>query len=191
VHHEGGQGAILGVSALNLDGGCGQIVIHGSVAATNSEFIVIEADSGCTLRVDGSITSRRGGERVQLRDISIGGSVTIRDSGGAAYTVERSSIGGSLRLRNNVANVNRVEGNSIGGSVTFSNNLSLVAPNILQANTIGGSVTFSNNRSLVDLGNTVQHNAIDNSLACSGNDPPPIGGGNTVGGSKSGQCATL
>jgi hypothetical protein len=51
---------------------------------------------------------------------------------------------------------------------------------------IDGSVIVTNNTAPVEIvGNVIRQN-----LACFGNNPPPVNGGNTVGGRSLGQCAT-
>jgi hypothetical protein len=165
-----GQGASLQVFAGGLLGfPCGQILIHGSVAATSPQTITFFADPGCTLRVDGSISIRGATELVEFQNVSVGGSVTLRD--------------------NPASNSVRLQGSTIDGSVTVSNNT--VSNNVLvSSNSIGGSLTFSNNS-----GNTVfvAENMIGGSLACSDNNglTNETFGPNTVGGSTSGQCATV
>jgi hypothetical protein len=90
-----GQGAILGVFAAGDP--CGQILIHGSVVATSPEIIVFEANLGCTLRVDGGITSSRASERVHLIRISVGGNVALLDNSGAAYIVGATASAAASR----------------------------------------------------------------------------------------------
>jgi hypothetical protein len=161
-----GQGAILFVRALEQPS-CGQIVIRGSVAATNPFAIVFLADSGCTLRVDGSISVRGASEPVRFQGILVGGSVVLRDN----------DVAGSVRILDSI----------IDGSVTVRNN-NAATEVIVANNSIGGSVNFSNNVGPVTA---VADNAIGGSLACSGNSGSLIEtfGPNTVGGSPSGQCA--
>jgi hypothetical protein len=161
-----GQGASLRMVASGAP--CGQIVIHGSVAAVSPEEIDFFATTGCTIRVDGSISIRGASAKVILQgNISVGGSVALRGNAVDTFVqIVGSSIDGSLAVTNNRA------GQFI--DVSF--------------NSIGGSLNFSNNDSAGVI--SVANNTIDGSLACSDN--IALFGTlvpNTVGGSASGQCA--
>jgi hypothetical protein len=86
---------------------------------------------------------------------------------------------------------------AIGGSVTITGASGPDVSIILGfanlgcngTNVIGGALVDTNNRTTAF--HVLEHNAVGGSLVCSGNAPPPSGGGNVAAGSKFGQCRSL
>lgn len=102
-----------------------------------------------------------GADDVVVTASQVGGSVQLKQGGGARVTI--SAITADLQLETNNAPL-EAEGNDIGGN--------------LQA--------FQNSGGVV-----ITDNVIDGNLQCRENNPAPTGGGNVVHGSAEDQCAHM
>jgi hypothetical protein len=126
----------------------------------------IKVESGATLRainvrIGGNIQAEKARNVVVDTRSVIGGSIDIKQSGGASIT--NSRINQDLKLESNIASL-VTNGNKIGGN--------------LQAFKNTGGVTIRNNQ-------------IDGNLQCKQNDSAPSGGSNQVRGKKENQCSRL
>jgi hypothetical protein len=99
------------------------------------------------------------------------------------------TIGGNLLVERAAANATSTYADavSIGRNATIRGARGDVAG--IDDSSIGGSLTFDANQSNID--NHIGSNTIGRSLVCAGNTPAPIGGSNTVGRHRRGQCAGL
>jgi hypothetical protein len=105
-----------------------------------------------------------GAERVRVSATTVNGDIQLTGVNGTSRSeVVDSMIGGTLNIEDNTAQF-VLEGNVVGSD--------------LKANFNGGGVN-------------IQGNDIDGNLQCQGNDPPPTGGDNVVGGNKEDQCENL
>lgn len=117
--------------------------------------------TGTDVRVDGNVEARQAA-RLSLSTSRVDGSLEFERGGGV--DLRRTEIDGNLLLDSNSGRL-EAEDNRIEGNVQLSKNR-------------GGPFVLSDNR-------------IDGNLQCTGNEPPPTGGGNVVGGNKEGQCRNL
>lgn len=100
-------------------------------------------------------------ERIEVRDSRVGGSVQI--------------------VQGRAAEVRR---NSIGGDILFDDQRRALVAN---RNEVGGNIQAFANTGGVEL----RRNRVDGNLQCKANDPRPVGGSNSVEGSKEDQCSRL
>jgi hexosaminidase len=169
----------------------------------------------CTRTINGyfpgSVTVASG-EIVCIVNATVGGAVTVRPGG--SLRVESSTINGAitstgasqLRLCGSTL-VGAVKAQSSTGPVQIGDDDDGCAANTLRSgltvtgntggyevtgNTITGTTTISSNTS-ADPGeeSEIKNNQVGSWLNCTGNAPPPTGGGNTAGSGKTGQCALL
>jgi len=183
-----GAGAALDLSDVTVFNGV-TAASSGRVAAVNSVVV-------------GSVTSTNSGQ-LQLTNTAVGGDVAVSgetnvtavgvavagDVTGTA--VNRFDVSSSYVLGSVVANEafsggnlcgNRVYGDTkvvgSGGAILLGGSASCAG------NQVFGNVVVDNNVAFIAIaGNTVKRN-----LSCTGNDPAPEVGTNTVKGTKSGQC---
>lgn len=157
--------------------------------------------------INGGVTVQSGGA-VNVQGGSINGSLSA--AGANLFSVCGASINGTVSASSSSAFVligdgaddgsPTCSGNTIKGGVTLSAN---PAGAEIGGNTISGSVTMNGTSGATYGGNTdyagnpgtapeVEKNSITGGLSCSGNSPSPTNDGlpNTVGGGRSGQCAT-
>jgi hypothetical protein len=191
-----------------------------SFSGTTPGNVVVPSGATCNLQgatIGGNVIVQPGGRLIIGGGTTVKGYVT---SGGAgtdtanpfgtgpeAFSVIicNSTIGGPVSVSNAASQVliggtsstgGGCGGNNIAGNVSVSNNQSLVTVSENGGTCrapggtckIGGSLFASNN-----VGPTkIFNNVIAGALACSNNAPGAItGGGNTTGGSKTGQCSTF
>jgi|GEM_PF-3891031 len=154
--------------------------------------------------VNGGITVQGGGLNVQ------GGSVngSVAATGANLFSICGASFNGNLSATSLSAfaligdggddGAPACAGNTIKGGVSLTGNS---AGAELGGNTISGSVTVTGTTGApygVEAGTAaeIERNVITGSLSCSANNPAPVddavavGGANSVGGGRSGQCAT-
>jgi subtilase family serine protease len=136
----------------------------------------------------------RHGVSCSLTDSSVDGNVDVDP--GASLTLNGVTIGGNLHSHGSAVSLG---GDSSGSPTIVQGNADLSsAPaglaTVVCGSEIDGNLTVNSNRGTTVVGvagactsgNTIGHN-----LGCSGNNPPPTGGGNTVGHNRSGQCASF
>lgn len=126
----------------------------------------VKVESGATLVAEDVVVignlQAENHRRVRVLDGSrIGGSVQIKQGGGA--TIADSRVEADIQLDANNGKLN------------------------ILRNVVGGSVQAVQNDGQL----TIQRNRIDGNLQCKENSPAPVGGRNTVGGEKEDQCRRL
>jgi subtilase family serine protease len=140
--------------------------VHGSVSIA----------PGGKLTLDGTTVS--GG-------VSGQGGITISDSSVIEGTVEIGSA--------NSTSPSTICGSTIDGNLEVHNNASTTtigtSPTCTTGNTIGGDVHVHNNAVAGAPSAVVDNNTIGQDLVCQKNSLAPTGSGNTVAGSKTGQCS--
>lgn len=184
-----GVGAVLDMS---------DVTVYYDVTSNGARVTATDSSVG------GSFTHTGGGQ-VRLTDTYVDCNVTI--SSDSAFSASGLAVGGKLTGTNvgsfdvsgsyvgkallvdgaaNGANLcgNWVRGNTSvlasGGAVLLGGSSGSCA-----GNTVGGGVAVDNNVAYIEIaGNTVRRN-----LSCTGNEPAPVVGTNTVSGTKLGQCA--
>jgi len=138
----------------------------------------------------------------RLEGTLVKGNVFLEDNGDlraeAATIIGNIQTDGAQRVRVNVTSVNGdiqltgVDGSSrsevidsmIGGTLNIEANS---AEFLLEGNVVGSDLKANFNDGGVDI----RGNDIDGNLQCQGNEPPPTGGDNIVGGNKEDQCENL
>jgi hypothetical protein len=113
-------------------------------------------------RVDGNVQGENAARVVVVGSSQVGGSVQVKQGGGA--DVRETRVTGDIQLDANNGALQHVARNTVGGNVQV----------------------FSNTSGVDITGNT-----IDGNLQCKENSPPPTGGSNVVRGSAEDQCASL
>jgi hypothetical protein len=185
-----GAGAVLDAT---------DITVYHSISATNSGRLTAAGSE-----VYSDVTSSGTG-LVRLTDVSVAGDVTATGEatsfnasdlyvGGdvSGTTVSRFDVSGSYVLGTVTVNESFNGGNVCDNWVNRGTRFAASGGAILiggatncAGNTVRGSVVVENNAAYIAIdGNTVRRN-----LTCTGNDPVPVVGTNTVAGTKSGQCA--
>jgi glucose/arabinose dehydrogenase len=106
----------------------------------------------------------------------------LRVPDGATCTLQGTQVQGNVQA-------DRAQDVSIGSGTTVAGNVQVERGGsvALSGARVDGNVQLARNRGGVAVSNTT----IGGNLQCKGNEPPPTGGGNTVGGNKEGQCAGL
>lgn len=154
---------------------------NGTIGAITVSQVVVPANATCTLNgtiVQGGVdvgqnaTLVANGVRVES-NLLAGGHRSIRVTGA-------STVQGDVQVKD--GGTASIIGARIQGNTQFDANLGLID---LRDNRIGGDVKVEENRG----GATIFNNQVTNNLQCVQNVPAPTGGGNTVGGTRDGQCA--
>lgn len=192
----------------------GYIICNGTFdTQTITTSVVVPKGAFCNLQttiVEGNVQVQSGGTLVVGAGSTIEGSVQSNAPGSNpgdpvangvspfSIVICNSDIDGPVQISGATAAVEvgantspGCGGNDINENGTNSSTgVSLTSnkgPTYLDSNAITGSVGVSSNRGLTD----VSDNTISANLTCSANNPAPVGGGNTVGGSKNLQCSSL
>lgn len=106
----------------------------------------------------------------------------LRVPSGATCTLQGTRVQGNVRA-DRAQDVSIGNGSTVGGNVQVERGGSVTLSGVR----VDGNVQLSRNRG----GVAVSNNTIGGNLQCTGNEPPPTGGGNAVGGNKEGQCEGL
>jgi hypothetical protein len=161
--------------------------------------------------INGNVTVSAGEQCTYTSPCDIQGNMTI--NGGQVYlgcTLEGSLtensgvlvLGPSAKVESNVqisqASSFRLElGAAIQGNLTIQGlPAGIPQPGTVCGTKVQGNVIVNNNMSLVEIGQPAGQqncpgNRISGSLQCTGNNPAPTGGSNTVQGGRHNQCATF
>jgi len=137
-------------------------VCRGTIGAQTVDNLRVPQGASCTLEGTRVQGTVKVEEGARLTARSIRVVGNIQAEGHRHVVVRRSEIGGSIQLKQ-------------GGSA------------LIRANCVAQDVQSFTNRGA----QTIALNRIDGNLQCKSNDPMPTGSGNTVGGNKEDQCATL
>jgi hypothetical protein len=160
-------------------------VCRGTIGATTVDNLRVPQGATCTLngtRVEGTVKVERNA-KLFANDIRVKGNV---QSEGFKNIVLRqgSVVVGSVQLENGLRDgMGNVLNTRINGDLQFFSN---TAHMIARGNTILANFQATQNKG----GLVIKNNKIAENLQCQSNNPPPTGGGNTVG-DKEGQCARL
>jgi hypothetical protein len=155
---------------------------HGSVTIPPGNYCLIFRAT-----INGNVTARSGAIQLGIDDSKITGTVTsagITDNG----WICGSTIGQAVNIHNSANNPD-TESSPGQWDIGFAdpNYCGNTSFDPHPGNNIGGTLSFNNNFS----GAAIANNTIGSALRCSGNNPPPTGGDNHVGGRATGQCKTL
>jgi hypothetical protein len=182
--------------------------------ASDDDAATVTLTPACTRTVTGYVpgaVSIRSGEVVCFENATVGGAVTVQPGGSFRSTASTfsgaitstgaqefrlcgSTVGGSVKVQNSTGPVRIGDDDDDCASSTLRSGLT-VSGNTggyeVTGNQIAGTTTIVNNTSDPGEESEVKNNRISPSLNCSGNTPPPTGGGNTTSGAKTGQCTLL
>jgi hypothetical protein len=180
------SGTINGNLSVPPGAQCGLagVTVTGNVTVSaNSTFGVSTGDDGPTvidgnLRADGCNEVSTGEQNVP--QLKVGGNVAIQH---CSMVLSNTQIGGNLSWADSAAVQGIVQLSNIKGNVQISNNSGNATKGFAE-NTVGGNVGITNNTGPMEVG----QNTIGGNLSCQGN-TDLLGGPNTVGGNKSGQCS--
>lgn len=139
-------------------------LIRGSVTAEPGAIVNVVGSE-----VRGSIVATNPATFVLIQTV-VRGSVTATGSASSA-TVSSSEVRGDVVLTD-------IVGASIGTTVIFVDTV------------VRGNATVSRNAVSPGAGIDISLNTIAGNLICEGNSPDPMGGSNSVGGVRTGQCAS-
>jgi hypothetical protein len=139
----------------------------------------------------GNLDIRRG-ESCTLTDSTVDGNINV-DTGGSLI-LRSTTVGGNVNSSGGAASI--VAGDDgptiIEGNVALSN-APKTAATVVCGSQIDGSVSVHGDKGGTVVGvsgaTCTAGNTIGRNLDCSSNNPAPTGGGNTVAGNRSGQCA--
>lgn len=182
-----------GASLFTNDLAGGNTTINGSVRGLGAQTVrLIDTDvigTGTTgnINLQGTVGRIVIGVEGCAVDPAVGNNITLLNNLGS-IAICQMTVGETIVLQGNAKNIG-VFDNVIGNSLNIignTGNFIRVRDNEVGV-TQGGSLNVKNNDSDVRL----RDNTVANRLACSGNTPPPSGGGNTAGSGLSGQCKDL
>lgn len=153
--------------------------VYGSVSSTGTGIVRLTGSG-----VAGDVTVQGESTSFSASDVSVAGD--IRGTTVSRFDVADSFVGGALAATEAFSGSNLC-GNWVSGAtkVTASGGAVLLGgATSCAGNTVRGSVVVENNAAYIAIaGNTIRRD-----LSCTGNDPAPEVGTNTVRGTKSGQC---
>jgi hypothetical protein len=174
----------LGVSLVAGPAAAEERVCRGTIGAVTLDNILVPQGARCYLngtRAKGTVKVARTGLLTARSVIVVG---NIQAEGATSVAVyDGSRIGGSIQVKQ--GNAALVANSHVNGDILYDSNRGALR---IQYNRVGGNVqAFQNVRG----GLNITRNVIDGNLQCKANSPPPIGGGNVVGGNKEDQCRRL
>lgn len=158
-------------------------VCTGTIGAVTVDNLRVPQNRTCQLdrtRVQGTITVQRGATLVARRIVVIGN--VQGENARSVAVLARSRVGGSVQVVQGRAA--RVVNSTVDGNIQFESNS---GPLYILNNNVGADVQAFQNTGGVEISD----NIIDGNLQCKANNPPPVGGGNTVQGNKEDQCRRL
>lgn len=155
----------------------------GMLAGVTVDNLRVPSGKICSIdavRVKGTVKVEDGA-MFYARKVDIAGNVQAENAKQVSVT-DNSTVGGSIQIKQGgAATVHHVR---LRGDLQFDSNARLLSA---LNNRIGGNLQATQNRG----GMRIANNVIDGNLRCKENVPSPKGGGNTVRGSKEGQCGSL
>jgi hypothetical protein len=170
---------------------CSGTLAPGSYAAVNVPAGATCAVSSGTVNVAGNVTVGKGATffvAFPVAQLVVNGSLLSVN----ANTIEvTANILGSVSLTGTTGDA-IITDSFIGGTLSVANSAAVGI--VLSRNNVGGATLVQNNQCFNEAScDSVAANTIGGSLVCTGNTPSPvdIGGANTVGGNKVGQCSGL
>jgi hypothetical protein len=172
---------------VTLDNSLGALIEGGSVAgnvqSTGSEFLDL-----LVTKVNGDVQVVGGRTAVFGERLEVGGS--LYGTRAEFFDLYDSTVRGNFAVRD-TREGSIFCGNTLNGNPEFTSNgglLTIGTPDeACGGNTVNGNVLVIGNRADTEISD----NDIAGNLACFENNPPPVGGGNRVGGDKQGQCEAL
>jgi hypothetical protein len=170
---------------------CSGTLAPGSYAAVNVPAGATCAVNNGIVNVAGNVTVGKGATffvAFPNAQLVVNGSLLSTDANSIEVT---ANILGSVSLTGTTGSA-IVTGSFIGGSLSVANSAAVGI--VLSRNNVSGALLLQNNQCFNEGNcNSVALNTIGGSLVCAGNSPSPvdIGGSNTTGGAKVGQCSGL
>jgi hypothetical protein len=155
--------------------------IDGNIESTGSRLVLLfVASIGGNVKVDG------GGALIVGDGLEVNG--TLEAVAPALFDLHESTVNGNFYLRG-ALDGGFFCGNTLNGNAEFTENRVLLTIGSLASscdgNAVKGNVKVEKNQAESEISD----NDIGGNLACFGNVPPPVGGGNRVRGNREGQCA--
>jgi hypothetical protein len=164
--------AALALSTISFQAAAEETVCRGSIGPRALDNIFVPDNATCTLdrtRANGTVKVGRGATLLANR-VRINGNVQAE--GATQVTVgPGSQVGGSVQIKQGGGA--SITGVRISGDLQFDEN---VLPLSAAGNVIGGNLQAVKNFG----GLSINNNIIDSALQCKENDPAPIGGGNSA-----------
>jgi hypothetical protein len=154
--------------------------IDGNIDSNASDFIDLFGGD-----IDGNLVARGGETAVFAESVDVGGNlVADRNDYMDLYD---SQVNGNFSVRNTQSG-SIFCGNTLNGNPEFFGNMGILTigspDQACDGNAVNGNIIVNNNQAETEISD----NDINGNLQCRGNEPPPVGGGNRVGGNAEGQC---
>lgn len=171
----------------------GQACNNGNLTGTIYGNVTVSAGQNCVFKSPCEIT---GNLTINGGNVYLGCTLdgSLSENGGTLNLVASSRVTGGV-------NISQASTFTIGPAATIKGNLQIQnlpanepQPGVVCGTTVTGNLTVQNNQSPVQIGElaTQQNcpgNTIGGSLQCTGNNPVPTSGSNTVGAQFKGQCS--
>jgi hypothetical protein len=175
------------VAGLSIAGAspvaAGERTCRGTLGAVTVDDLRVPEGARCVLngtRVKGTITVEEDATLI-ARKVRVVGNVQA-EGARDVRVIAGSRVNGSVQVKDGDAA--RVANSVVGADIQYDEQDRQVA---VIGTEVGGNVQIVNN----DGGVVVRNNVVDGNLECTENSPAPVGGRNTVMGSKVDQCARL
>jgi hypothetical protein len=162
-------------------------VCRGTIGAATVDNLRVPSSATCRLngtKVKGTIKVERNAVLVAT-DVLVIGNVQGENAKNVVVQ-EGSSIGGSVQVKQGGGAA--VLDSRVNADIQYDANSAALR---VQRNRVGGSVQVIGNRLSNNATIIIARNTIDGNLQCKENTPRPTGGNNVVGGNKEDQCARL
>ncbi len=164
------------------------------IGGTIKESVVVSAGTSCTLNgavVRGGVTIEPGARFQANNGTEIRGAVTA--TAPSSFFIANTVVRGGVTVTGGTDMASlTVRDSQVRGDLVLTGNVTTVGRGIeVLRNTVRGSVVLRNNMTGILI--SVEANAIEVNLDCSGNTPDPtdVGHPNTVGGVATGECVGL
>ncbi len=170
------------------------MTVTGNVQVGKGASLFVESFSGQTVTIGGNVQADRCQsvlvDGLGVGAISVGGNVHIQNCTAlSGYNGSAVTISGNFACDNNSGGCIAARG-SVRGNVQVNNNSNVGGQGAeVGFNNVGGNVQVNSNSG--SSASIVEGNTIGGNLQCARNTPGVGGGGNTVTGTKQGQCAGL
>jgi hypothetical protein len=134
--------------------------------------------------IDGNVKVEQNAQLAAFSGTTIGGNLHCNQC--EVADLHESTVNGNLE-DTAVSEGAFIQNSQIGGSLHIHHGTDFFGTGFhIDMNTIAGNMVFDQNTGASDILN----NQVQGNLRCQGNNPPPVGAGNTAK-SKGGQCAAL
>jgi hypothetical protein len=154
--------------------------VGGNITARGADFVDIFGGS-----INGNLEATGADTAVFAEGVEVDGNLAA--SGTDYFDLYDSTVAGNFSVRNTTSG-SIFCGNTLAGNPEFTGNMTLLTigspTEACDGNRVSGNIIVRNNQAEAEISD----NDVNGNLQCSGNTPPPTGGGNRVDGNAEGQC---